>query len=71
MHCSPTRLSWKGIDVATFVWIRTTIGPYCRVLQGYLANKKTPSPRTLQQAYAYGPRAVPRGVRFLMSEVPL
>ena len=27
-------------------------------LQGYFAHKKQPPPRTLQQAYAYGPMAV-------------
>ena len=50
------------------------------VLQAYLAHKKLPPPRTLQKAYASGPRAVlgeerflmvPGGGQFLMSEVPL
>jgi len=34
-------------------------------------HKKTPSPRSLQLAYAYGPRAVLVGGRFHMSGVPL
>ena len=33
-------------------------------LQGYLAHKKTPSPRTLQQASAYGPTVVRGGGAF-------
>ena len=40
-------------------------------VQGYLARKKIPHPRTLQQAYAYEPVIVLGGGRFLMSEVPL
>ena len=40
-------------------------------VQGYLAHKKLPPPRTLQWADAYGPRAVLGGGQFLMSEVPL
>ena len=40
-------------------------------VQGYLAHKKLPPPRILQQAYAWGPRAVLGRVKFLMSEVPL
>ena len=42
----------------------------CQV-QVYLAHKKLPPPRTLQQDYAQGPMVVIRGGRFLMSEVPL
>ena len=38
---------------------------------GNLADKKTPPPRTLQQAYAQGPVVVLGGGRFLISEVPL
>ena len=40
-------------------------------LQGYLAHKKMPPPRTLQEAYAWGPTVVLGGGRFLVSEVPL
>ena len=40
-------------------------------MQGYLAHKKPPPPRTLPQAYAWGPTAALRGARFLISEVPL
>ena len=32
--------------------------------QGYLAHKKTPYPRTLHYAYAYGPMTVLGGWRF-------
>jgi hypothetical protein len=39
--------------------------------QGYLAHKKTPPPRTQQQAYAQGPMVVLGGGRLLMNEVPL
>jgi hypothetical protein len=43
-----------------------------RVIQRYLAQKKTPPPpRTLQWPYAYGPMVVPGGGSFLMIEVPL
>jgi len=31
-------------------------------IQGYLAHKKTPSPRSLQLGYAFGPTAVLGGV---------
>ena len=37
----------------------------------YLAHKKTPPPRTLQEACASGSRVVLGGLRFLVSEVPL
>ena len=40
-------------------------------LQGYLAHKQPPPPRTLQQDYAEGPTEVLGGGCFLMSEVPL
>ena len=40
-------------------------------LQGYLAKKKTPRPRNLQEGYAYGPMVILGGGRFLMSEVSL
>ena len=40
-------------------------------VQGYLAHKKLPPPRTLPQAYAQGPRVVLGGGLFLMSEVAL
>ena len=40
-------------------------------LQGYLAHKKTPSHRILQEANAYDPMEVLGGGRFLMREVPL
>jgi len=40
-------------------------------LQGYLAHKKLPRPRTLQQAQAWGPPVLLRGGQLLMSEVPL
>ena len=39
-------------------------------VQGSLAHKKMAAPRTLQQAYAYGPKAVLGGWLFLVSEVP-
>ena len=39
-------------------------------VQGYLARKKTPHPRTLQQDYAKDPTLVLGGGRFLMIEVP-
>ena len=39
-------------------------------LQGYLTDKKTPTPGTLPKAYAYGPVGVLGGGRFLMGEVP-
>ena len=40
-----------------------------RSIQGYLTYKKTHPPRTLPQAYAWGPRGILGGGRFLMSEV--
>jgi len=40
-------------------------------LQGYVAHKKQPPPRTLQQDYAWGPIVLLREGSFLMSEVPL
>ena len=40
-------------------------------LQGYLAYKKTPTHRILQEAYAYNPMVVLGGGRFLLREVPL
>jgi len=39
--------------------------------QGYLAHKKTPPPRTLQQAEAWDPTIVLGGVRVPVSEVTL
>jgi hypothetical protein len=44
---------------------------FASALQGYLAHKKAPPPRTLQHAHASGPMLVLGGGRFLMSEVPL
>ena len=41
------------------------------LVQGYLAHKKPYPPRTLQQAYAWGPMVFLGGLLFLMSEVPL
>ena len=41
------------------------------LVQGCLADEKTYSPRTLQQAYAQVPAVLLGGGRFLMSEVPL
>ena len=40
-------------------------------LQGYLAHKKQPPPRTLQEDNVEGPLVVLGGWVFLMSEVPL
>ena len=40
-------------------------------IQGYLAYKKPPPRRTLQQEYARGPMVVLQGGLFFMSEVPL
>ena len=47
--------------------------PRARVehLQGYLAHKKHPPPRTLQSDYTSGPTVVLGVGLFLMSEVPL
>ena len=42
-----------------------------RAVPGYLAHKKPPLPRTLQQGSAQGPMVVLGVVCFLMSEVPL
>ena len=39
--------------------------------QGYLAHKKPPPPRTLQEDYALGPLGALGGGRLLKSEVPL
>ena len=41
------------------------------ISQGYLDHKTQPHPRTLRQAYAYGPMVVLWGRALLMSEVPL
>ena len=38
-----------------------TLRPY---VQGYLAHKNTPPPRTLLYAYAYGPMVVRGGLAF-------
>jgi len=35
-----------------------------KLVQGYLVDKKTPAPRTLQQGYAYGPMVVLDGWLF-------
>ena len=40
-------------------------------LQGYLAHKQTPTPLGLPRTLGIGLRQGPRGVRFLVSEVPL
>ena len=40
-------------------------------LQGYVAHKKPPPPRSLQYAYAWGPMVVLGCGRFLVNEVPL
>ena len=40
-------------------------------VQGHLAHKKVPPPRTLHQAYAQGPVVVLGEGLFLVSEVPL
>jgi len=45
--------------------------PTPSALQGCLAHKKPPHPRTLQWDYAYAPVVVLGGALFLMSEVPL
>ena len=45
--------------------------PQTRKVQRYPAHKKTPSPKTLQQASAQGSMQVLGGGNFLMSEVPL
>ena len=45
--------------------------PDAQTLQGYVAHKKQPPPRTLKWAYAQGPTVALGGGKFLMSEVPL
>ena len=42
-----------------------------RSVQGYLAQKRHSSGRTLQEPYALGLMVIPGGWVFLMSEVPL
>ena len=41
------------------------------LVQGYIANKRQPPPRTLQLDYTLGPMVVLGGLQFLMIEVPL
>jgi len=41
-------------------------GPF---LEGHLAHKQFPPPRTIQQAYAWDPTVVLRGRKFRMGEV--
>ena len=43
----------------------------CEALQGYLAHKKLPPPRTLQQDHASTPAVILWGKQFLMSKAPL
>ena len=50
---------------------RSMANPGGTLVQGYLARKKHPPRRTLQQPYAYGPMVIPGGWVFLMSKVPL
>ena len=40
-------------------------------VQGGLDHKKQRTPRTLQEAYAQGPKVVLRRGQFIMGEVPL
>ena len=73
-HWGRKQSAFAFSDTFAFMAELTLLGRPCVVrscVQGYLAQKKTPSPKILQQTYAYGPAAVLGGERFLMSGVPL
>ena len=53
------RVALRRVDVHHFEYRDTSL------------IKKTPPPKTLQSAHAWGPMVVLGGVQFLMSEVPL
>ena len=58
-------------EVPLYSPVKPRLQPCAWSLQGYLAHKKHPPPRTLQWDYTYGPMVILGGVLFLMSEVLL
>jgi hypothetical protein len=55
LHVSVKKLIETTMSRKPRLWVRTMDGP---ALQGYLAHKKQPPRRTLQEPDAYGSRGV-------------